>query len=82
MKLLLDWLERRRGRWPNTVNVHLLFDNQTAGWGGRAFRGVYGGGAGASLARARATSRLPKKDRPLPRNSGEYLMRGAPRVNP
>ncbi|MFH8520551.1 hypothetical protein ACH4CE_36995 [Streptomyces gelaticus] len=28
-KLLLDWLEHRR-RWPNTANLHLLINNQTA----------------------------------------------------
>lgn len=30
MKLLLDWLEHRRNRWPNTANLHLLINNQTA----------------------------------------------------
>ncbi|MFD8966873.1 hypothetical protein ACFV0C_18060 [Streptomyces sp. NPDC059568] len=30
LKLLLDWLERRRKRWPNTENLHLLINNQTA----------------------------------------------------
>ncbi|WP_329098035.1 hypothetical protein [Streptomyces sp. NBC_01439] len=30
MKLLLDWLEHRRRRWPNTANLHLLINNQTA----------------------------------------------------
>ncbi|MFE3775968.1 tyrosine-type recombinase/integrase [Streptomyces sp. NPDC059122] len=29
-KLLLDWLEHRRRRWPNTANLHLLINNQTA----------------------------------------------------
>ncbi|WNI15300.1 hypothetical protein [Actinacidiphila sp. ITFR-21] len=29
-KLLLDWLEHRRSRWPNTVNLHLLINQQTA----------------------------------------------------
>ncbi len=30
LKLLLEWLEHRRCRWPNTANPHLLIDNQTA----------------------------------------------------
>ncbi|MFE3645670.1 hypothetical protein [Streptomyces sp. NPDC059169] len=30
LKLLLDWLEHRRNRWPNTANLHLLINNQTA----------------------------------------------------
>ncbi|MEN8655512.1 hypothetical protein ABCR94_36345 [Streptomyces sp. 21So2-11] len=30
LKLLLDWLEHRRSRWPNTANLHLLINNQTA----------------------------------------------------
>ncbi|MFC8198181.1 hypothetical protein ACFUTV_22695 [Streptomyces sp. NPDC057298] len=30
LKLLLDWLEHRRRRWPNTANLHLVFNNQTA----------------------------------------------------
>ncbi|MFD5615144.1 hypothetical protein [Kitasatospora sp. NPDC127060] len=30
LKLLLDWLEHRRAHWPNTANLHLLINNQTA----------------------------------------------------
>ncbi|MFF9571477.1 hypothetical protein [Streptomyces sp. NPDC014685] len=30
MKLLLGRLEHRRNRWPNTTNIHLLINNQTA----------------------------------------------------
>lgn len=30
LKLLLSWLEHRRSRWPNTANLHLLINNQTA----------------------------------------------------
>ncbi|WP_262706083.1 MULTISPECIES: hypothetical protein [Streptomyces] len=30
MKLLLDWLEPRRRRWPITANLRLLINNQTA----------------------------------------------------
>ncbi|MEU5632303.1 hypothetical protein ACH47C_40860 [Streptomyces rishiriensis] len=30
LKLLLDWLEHRRNRWPNTANLHLMINNQTA----------------------------------------------------
>jgi integrase len=30
LKLLLDWLEHRRSRWPITANLHLLINNQTA----------------------------------------------------
>ncbi|WP_328825979.1 hypothetical protein OHT77_01060 [Streptomyces sp. NBC_00252] len=30
LKLLLDWLGHRRNRWPNTANLHLLINNQTA----------------------------------------------------
>lgn len=36
LKLLLDWLEHRRSRWPNTANLHLLINNQTANTTGRA----------------------------------------------
>jgi len=36
LKLLLDWLEHRRHRWPNTANLHLLINNQTATKTGRA----------------------------------------------
>ncbi|MFI6495110.1 hypothetical protein [Streptomyces sp. NPDC050564] len=30
LKLLLAWLEHRRNRWPNTANLHLLINDQTA----------------------------------------------------
>ena len=30
LRLLLDWLEHRRTRWPNTANLHRLINNQTA----------------------------------------------------
>jgi hypothetical protein len=30
LKLLLDRLEHRRARWPNTANLDLLINNQTA----------------------------------------------------
>lgn len=30
LKLLLDWLKHRQSRWPNTANLHLLINNQTA----------------------------------------------------
>ena len=30
LKLLLDWLDYRRKRWPNTANLHLLINQQTA----------------------------------------------------
>ncbi|MFD8386666.1 hypothetical protein ACFV2X_50645 [Streptomyces sp. NPDC059679] len=36
LKLLLDWLEHRRRRWPNTANLHLLINNQTANMTSRA----------------------------------------------
>ncbi|MFV5999025.1 hypothetical protein ACNPQM_43780 [Streptomyces sp. NPDC056231] len=36
LQLLLDWLEHRRRRWPNTANLHLLINNQTANTTGRA----------------------------------------------
>ncbi|QKV90469.1 hypothetical protein HUT19_00595 [Streptomyces sp. NA02950] len=36
LKLLLEWLEHRRERWPNTANLHLLINNQTATGTGRA----------------------------------------------
>ncbi|MFE3003422.1 hypothetical protein ACFXG4_51950 [Nocardia sp. NPDC059246] len=29
-RLLLDWLEYRRKRWPNTANPHLIINKQTA----------------------------------------------------
>ncbi|WP_262418682.1 hypothetical protein [Streptomyces sp. SP2-10] len=35
LKLLLEWLEHRRKRWPNTANLHLLINNQTATGTGR-----------------------------------------------
>ncbi|WP_243741262.1 hypothetical protein [Streptomyces sp. 8K308] len=38
-KLLLDWLEHRRNRWPNTANLHLLINNQTVHWISAAMRG-------------------------------------------
>ncbi|MGW1409816.1 hypothetical protein [Streptomyces sp. NPDC002403] len=36
MELLLDRLEHRRNRWPNTTNPHLLINNQTAAKTSRA----------------------------------------------
>ncbi|WP_195911382.1 hypothetical protein [Streptomyces kaniharaensis] len=36
LKLLLAWLEYRRERWPNTADLHLLINNQTATGTGRA----------------------------------------------
>ncbi|AJC59818.1 MULTISPECIES: hypothetical protein [Streptomyces] len=36
LKPLLDWWQHRRIRWPNTANLHLLIDNQTANTTGRA----------------------------------------------
>ncbi|RPF30164.1 phage integrase family protein [Streptomyces sp. Ag109_G2-6] len=30
LKLLTDWLDHRRHRWPSTANLHLLINNQTA----------------------------------------------------
>ncbi|MCX4486378.1 MULTISPECIES: hypothetical protein [Streptomyces] len=36
LKLLTDWLDHRRRRWPNTANLHLLIKNQTANTTGRA----------------------------------------------
>ncbi|MFG2613998.1 hypothetical protein [Streptomyces anulatus] len=36
LKLLVDWLEHRRRRWPNTANLHLLINNQTATKASRA----------------------------------------------
>ncbi len=35
-KLLPDWLEHRHRRWPNTANLHLLINNQTANTTSRA----------------------------------------------
>ena len=29
-RLLLEWLDYRRTRWPYTANPHLLINNQTA----------------------------------------------------
>lgn len=29
-QLLRDWLDYRRGRWPNTANPHLIINQQTA----------------------------------------------------
>ncbi|MFF8848101.1 hypothetical protein ACF08N_36335, partial [Streptomyces sp. NPDC015127] len=36
LKLLTDWLDHRRRRWPSTANLHLLINNQTANTTGRA----------------------------------------------
>ncbi|MEU1202846.1 hypothetical protein ABZ446_42470 [Streptomyces sp. NPDC005813] len=36
LKLLTDWLDYRRRRWPSTANLHLLINNQTANTTGRA----------------------------------------------
>ncbi|MGW3951094.1 hypothetical protein ACWEKM_09145 [Streptomyces sp. NPDC004752] len=36
LQLLLDWLEHRRRRWPNTANLHLLINNQPATKASRA----------------------------------------------
>ncbi len=36
LTLLLDWLEYRRQHWPNTANLHLPINNQTATGPGRA----------------------------------------------
>ncbi|WP_329468215.1 hypothetical protein [Streptomyces sp. NBC_01431] len=33
---LLDWLEHRHRRWPNTANLHPLINNQTANTSSRA----------------------------------------------
>jgi integrase len=47
-RLLLGWLDYRRGRWPNTANPHMLINQMTAMetgpvsggfWLGAAFRG-------------------------------------------
>ncbi|MFJ8085320.1 hypothetical protein ACIQ6Y_32540 [Streptomyces sp. NPDC096205] len=35
-KLLTDWLDHRRHRWPSTANLHLLNNNQTANTTSRA----------------------------------------------
>ncbi|MGW6837045.1 hypothetical protein ACWGCI_27085 [Streptomyces sp. NPDC054949] len=36
LKLLTDWLDHRRHRWPSTANLHLLINNQTANTTNRA----------------------------------------------
>ncbi|MEU2592246.1 hypothetical protein ABZ649_05045 [Streptomyces albidoflavus] len=36
LKLLTDWLDHRRRRWPSTANLHLLINSQTANTTGRA----------------------------------------------
>jgi hypothetical protein len=36
LQLLLDWLEHRRNRWRNTVNLYLLINSQTATMTSRA----------------------------------------------
>ncbi|MFH9403782.1 hypothetical protein ACH4JS_29095 [Streptomyces sp. NPDC017638] len=36
LKLLTDWLDYRRRRWPSTANLHLLINSQTANTTGRA----------------------------------------------
>ncbi|MQY36973.1 hypothetical protein SRB17_49750 [Streptomyces sp. RB17] len=36
LQLLLDWLEHRHRRWPNTANLHLLINNLTANTTSRA----------------------------------------------
>ncbi|MFT9474601.1 hypothetical protein [Streptomyces sp. 11-1-2] len=61
LKLLLDWLEYRRERWPNTANLHLLINSQTATGTGRAsnrwIRGPLRGQA-ATLERLRVDRQL------------------------
>ncbi|MFJ8941154.1 hypothetical protein ACIRL0_36490 [Streptomyces sp. NPDC102365] len=47
LQLLLDWLEHRRRRWPDTANLHPVTNHQTANatsragnhWIGAAMRG-------------------------------------------
>jgi len=47
-KVLLEWLDYRRTRWPNTANLHLIINQQTAAetgpvskvWATEAFRGL------------------------------------------
>jgi hypothetical protein len=47
-RLLLEWLDYRRTRWPYTANPHLIINNQTAHertpasahWIGDGFRGA------------------------------------------
>ncbi|WP_328681167.1 hypothetical protein OG905_36300 [Streptomyces sp. NBC_00322] len=36
LKLLTDWLDHRRRRWPSTANLHLLINEKTANTTGRA----------------------------------------------
>ncbi|WP_434597884.1 hypothetical protein [Streptomyces sp. A5-4] len=53
LKLLLDWLEYRRKRWPNTANLHLLINNQAATGTGRASnRWIRGARPGGDLGKA------------------------------
>ncbi|MFF9477004.1 hypothetical protein ACF1E9_30880 [Streptomyces roseolus] len=35
LKLLTDWLDYRRRRWPSTANLHLLINSQTGNTTGR-----------------------------------------------
>ncbi|WP_331773273.1 hypothetical protein OG948_58805 (plasmid) [Embleya sp. NBC_00888] len=61
LKLLLDWLEHRRHRWPNTANLHLLINNQTATRTGRASNHWISAamrGQDATLARLRVDRQL------------------------
>ncbi len=61
LKLLLDWLEHRRSRWPNTANLHLLINNQTATKTGRASNhwiSTAMRGQGATLERLRVDRQL------------------------
>jgi integrase len=47
-QVLLEWLDYRRTRWPNTANLHLIINQQTAAetgpvskvWATEAFRGL------------------------------------------
>ncbi|WP_413804657.1 hypothetical protein [Streptomyces sp. OE57] len=45
-RAVLDWLDHRRGRWPNTANPHLLIMQKTAvepGPAGRLYRSSHRG---------------------------------------
>ncbi|MGW1405393.1 hypothetical protein [Streptomyces sp. NPDC002403] len=61
LKLLPDWLEHRRNRWPTTANLHLLINNQTTTKTSRASSHW----TSAAMSGQDATLERPRVDRQL-----------------
>ncbi|MDX2565238.1 hypothetical protein PV371_37160 [Streptomyces sp. TX20-6-3] len=61
LKLLLEWLEHRRKRWPDTAHLHLLINGKTAVGTGRVSNHWISGpmrGQEATLERLRVDRQL------------------------